>query len=142
MPIIIEGKLKNRKIEVICLNGQKGRSITIITPKGKREISYDDNLMWLPMFYAMPYELVEKRAAYLRVPRNIYQLMDSPEHMAMIESNVFLELVLIATHGLYGRISRCRKRTEHIKVSLAPGITTPDIFHYGRCHMESLEVSE
>ena len=75
------------------MNGQKGRSITIITPKGKREISYDDNLMWLPMFYAMPYELVEKRAAYLRVPRNIYQLMDSPEHMAMIESNVFLELV-------------------------------------------------
>ena len=93
VPIIIEGKLKNRKIEVICLNGQKVRSITIITPKGKREISYDDNLMWLPMFYAMPYELVEKRAAYLRVPRNIYQLMDSPEHMAMIESNVFLELV-------------------------------------------------
>lgn len=75
------------------MNGQKGCSITIITPKGKREISYDDNLMWLPMFYAMPYELVEKRAAYLRVPRNIYQLMDSPEHMAMIESNVFLELV-------------------------------------------------
>lgn len=72
---------------------QESRGIKIVTSKGVRYITYDDNLMWLPMFYAMPYELVEKRAAYLRVPRNIYQLMDSPEYMAMIESDVFLELI-------------------------------------------------
>ena len=75
------------------MNAHESRNITIITPKGKRVIPYDHNLMWLPLFYAMPRELVEKRAAYLNIPRNIHLLMDSPEHMALIESESFLELV-------------------------------------------------
>lgn len=45
------------------------------------------------MFYALPKELVEKRSVYLGTPRNIHQLLDSPEYMALIESDAFLEMV-------------------------------------------------
>ena len=75
------------------MDAHESRGITIVTPKGVRHIPYDHNLMWLPMFYAMPHELVKKRAAYLSIPRNIHQVMDSPEHMELIESDSFLELV-------------------------------------------------
>ena len=75
------------------MNAHESRNITIITPKGTRKIPYDHNLIWLPMFYALPKELVEKRSVYLGTPRNIHQLLDSPEHMALIESDAFLEMV-------------------------------------------------
>ena len=75
------------------MNAHESRNITIVTPKGTRKIPYDHNLMWLPMFYALPKELVEKRSVYLGTPRNIHQLLDSPEYMALIESDAFLEMV-------------------------------------------------
>lgn len=94
VPIIIEGKLKIRKIEVIYLNAHESRDITIITPKWVRKIPYNHNLIWLPMFYALPYDLVKQRPAYLNLPRNIHKVMESPKYMEMVESDVFLELVL------------------------------------------------
>ena len=76
------------------MDAHSSRNITIVTPKGTRKIPYDHNLIWLPMFYALPKELVEKRSVYLGTPRNIHQLLDSPEYMALIESDAFLEMVL------------------------------------------------
>ena len=76
------------------MNAHESRNITIVPPKGTRKIPYDHNLIWLPIFYALPKELVEKRSVYLGTPRNIHQLLDSPEYMALIESDAFLEMVL------------------------------------------------
>ena len=75
------------------MSAHESRNIIIVTPNDIRSIPYNHNLMWLPLFYALPEELVEKRAIYLSIPRNIHQLMESSEHMALIESDAFLELV-------------------------------------------------
>ena len=75
------------------MDAHESRNITIVTPKGERVIPYNDNLIWLPLFYALPEELVKKRPGYLDIPRNIHQLMDSPEHMVLIKEEAFLELV-------------------------------------------------
>nr|MCR5254645.1 hypothetical protein [Acetatifactor sp.] len=42
---------------------------------------------------SLPRELVEKRPAYLELPRNIRQVLDSEDSRAMIQSDSFLELV-------------------------------------------------
>lgn len=44
------------------------------------EISLDDNLSWLYLFYAMPQVLVRKIPKYLGMPRNVYQLLTSDKH--------------------------------------------------------------
>lgn len=75
------------------MDAHDSRNITIVTPKGERFFPYNDNLIWLPLFYALPEELVKKRPSYLNVPRNIHQLRDSPEHMALIKDEAFLELI-------------------------------------------------
>ena len=75
------------------MKAYESRNLYIVTPKGTRKIPYDHNLIWLPLFYAIPEELLEKRSIYLKIPRNIHQLMDSPEHMALIEKEAFLEFV-------------------------------------------------
>lgn len=65
----------------------------VVLPKTIIEIPQDSNLSWLILFYALPKELVEKRAAYLNLPRNIRQLLSDPEHKKLIETDAFLELV-------------------------------------------------
>jgi len=57
------------------------------------EIPQGCNLSWLTLFYALPMELVEKRPEYLKLPRNIHQLLNSEECRKQIESDAFLELV-------------------------------------------------
>lgn len=68
-------------------------SIIVILPKTLIEIPFDNNLSWLTLFYAMPKELVEKRPAYLELPRNIYRTLESEKYMDMIKSDAFVELV-------------------------------------------------
>lgn len=65
----------------------------VVLPQAIIEIPQDSNLSWLTLFYALPKELVEKRAAYLNLPRNIKKLLASPEHRKLIETDAFLELV-------------------------------------------------
>ena len=65
----------------------------VVLPQTIMEIPQDSNLSWLTLFYALPKELVEKRAAYLGLPRNIKQLLASPEHRNLIETDAFQELV-------------------------------------------------
>ncbi len=57
------------------------------------EIPQSSNLSWLPLFYGLPVELVEKRPEYLTLPRNVHKLLQSEEYKAMIKNDLFLELV-------------------------------------------------
>ena len=68
-------------------------SFIVILPDQIIEIPLSSNLSWLRLFYALPKELVEKRPEYLALPRNIRQLLDSEESLAMIRSDSFVELV-------------------------------------------------
>ena len=67
--------------------------IIVVLPRRIEVIPYSSNLSWLTLFYALPRELVEKRPAYLSLPRNINALLASDEAMALIENDLFLELV-------------------------------------------------
>ena len=65
----------------------------VLLPGEIIRIPQDSNLAWMTMFYALPRELVEKRPAYLELPRNITQLLTSEKHMKLIGEDAFLELV-------------------------------------------------
>ena len=56
-------------------------------------IAQDEYFSWLTLFYALPKEIVQKRPKYLDIPRNVYKLLNSKEHMELILSDVFEELV-------------------------------------------------
>ena len=56
-------------------------------------IPADSNLRWMMMFYALPREFVEKRPAYLEMPRKIREVIKSEKWIDMINSNAFLELI-------------------------------------------------
>ena len=68
-------------------------SFYVVLADGIMEIPQESNLSWITLFYALPKELVEKRPAYLELPRNIHQLLHSEENRKLIESEAFLELV-------------------------------------------------
>ncbi len=65
----------------------------VILPETIIRIPQDSHLAWLRMFYALPRELVEKRPAYLEMPRNIRRVLSSEKYRAMLQSDSFLELV-------------------------------------------------
>lgn len=56
-------------------------------------IAQDEYFSWLTLFYALPKEIVQKLPKYLDIPRNVYKLLNSKEHMELILSDVFEELV-------------------------------------------------
>ena len=68
-------------------------SFIVVLPQTIIEIPQSSNLSWLTLFYALPKELVEKRAEYLELPRNIHQVLQSEKYTAMIQTDSFLELV-------------------------------------------------
>ena len=68
-------------------------SFIVVLPQTIIEIPQSSNLSWLTLFYALPKELVEKRAEYLELPRNIHQVLQSEKYTAMIQADSFLELV-------------------------------------------------
>ena len=68
-------------------------SFFVVLPAQIMEIPPDSGLSWMPLFYALPKELVEKRPQFLKLPRNIHQLLHSEESCQMIQSDSFLELV-------------------------------------------------
>ena len=65
----------------------------VVLADGIIEIPQDSYLSWLTLFYALPQELVEKRPAYLDLPRNIVKLLSDEAAMKLIEDDSFLELV-------------------------------------------------
>ncbi len=68
-------------------------SFIVVLPQTIIDIPQSSNLSWLTLFYALPKELVEKRAEYLELPRNIHQVLQSEKYTAMIQTDSFLELV-------------------------------------------------
>ena len=64
----------------------------VILANGIITIPQDSYLGYLPLFYALPKELVAKRPAYLEVPRNIRHLLAEEQYRNMLNDS-FLELV-------------------------------------------------
>lgn len=79
--------------EVMNMKKCNPYSFYVVLADGIMEIPQDSNLSWITLFYALPKELVEKRPAYLELPRNIHKLLNSKEHCKLIQSDAFLELV-------------------------------------------------
>ena len=65
----------------------------VVLADGIMTIPQDSPLSWMTLFYALPQELVEKRPAYLSLPRNITKLLDDADARKLIEDEAFLELV-------------------------------------------------
>ena len=65
----------------------------VILPEKIIRIAQDSHLSWLTLFYALPRELVEKRPAYLELPRRMDEIANSERFTAMILDDTFLELV-------------------------------------------------
>ena len=65
----------------------------VIMPGSIITIPQDSYLGYLPLFYALPKELVEKRPVYLNLPRNILTLIADDQSHDMLNDS-FLELVL------------------------------------------------
>ena len=57
-------------------------------------ISPTSNLRWLPLFFALPKELVAKRPAYLEIPRHMKLLMKDQKYVNMVLDGSFLETVM------------------------------------------------
>ena len=83
----------NTETEVITMANISPYSFIVVLPQTIIEIPQSSNLSWLTLFYALPKELVEKRAEYLELPRNIHQVLQSEKYTAMIQTDSFLELV-------------------------------------------------
>ena len=71
----------------------KPSGFIVVLPGQIMEIPQDSYLSWLTLFYALPKELVEKRADYLNLPRNIHRLLSNEKWKEMIQTDTFLELV-------------------------------------------------
>lgn len=56
-------------------------------------IPQDSHLAWLPLFYALPKELVIKRMDYLDIPRNPYDVLYTDKYNHLINDDVFLQLI-------------------------------------------------
>lgn len=91
---------------------ETGHSFYVVLADGIMEIPQERNLSWITLFHAMPEELVEKRPAYLELPRNIHQLLHSEEYCKMIQSEAFLELVWSVMPGQRGNSFRCPERVS------------------------------
>ena len=65
----------------------------VLLPRKIIRIAQDSHLSWLTMFYGLPRELVEKRPAYLELPRHVGEIVNSERFTAMIHDDAFLELV-------------------------------------------------
>ena len=77
VPIYYGGNLLH---EVMNMEKSNPYTFYVVLADGIMEIPQDSNLSWITLFYALPKELVEKRPAYLELPRNIHQLLHSEEY--------------------------------------------------------------
>ena len=68
-------------------------SFIVLLPNQIITIPQDSNLAWLPLFYALPKELVSKRKQYLEIPRSPYDVLRTDKYDNLIKDDAFLELV-------------------------------------------------
>ena len=72
--ILWRGQIISR-LEVIRMSRLSPSDFVVIMPSSIITIPQDSYLGYLPLFYALPKELVEKRPVYLNLPRNILTLI-------------------------------------------------------------------
>ena len=60
-------------------------------------IPKDSSKRWLPLFYVLPRELVEKARAYLDFPRCPYDVLRTDRYDALVNDEMFLELIWDST---------------------------------------------
>ena len=65
----------------------------VVLPDQMLLIPVDSRFSWLTMFYMLPKELVEKRPAYMNLPRNIRDIAYNEEYMKIIRDDSFTEFV-------------------------------------------------
>ena len=79
VPIYYGGNLLH---EVMNMEKCNPYSFYVVLADGIMEIPQDSNLSWITLFYVLPKELVEKRPAYLELPRNISTNCYIPRNIA------------------------------------------------------------
>ncbi len=60
-------------------------------------IPKDSSKRWLPLFYVLPRELVEKARAYLDFPRCPYDVLRTDRYDTLVNDDMFLELIWDST---------------------------------------------
>lgn len=95
------------------------------------KIPSSSNLRWLIMFYALPRELVEKRPAFLSMPRKVREVVHSEKWMQLVNSDMFLELVWDCYAWVSWQFSRYLHRTAAICLFPVLSICTPATSRFG-----------
>ena len=62
-------------------------SFIVVLPNQIITIPQDSNLAWLPLFYALPKELVSKRKDYLEIPRSPYDVLRTDKYEKLINDD-------------------------------------------------------
>lgn len=60
---------------------------------GKVEVCLTTYKSWLPMFYLLPKEYVQKRSVYLSLPRCPYAIWNPHQYDELVNSDAFLEMI-------------------------------------------------
>lgn len=60
---------------------------------GKVEVCLTTYKSWLPMFYLLPKEYVQKRSVYLTLPRCPYAIWNTNQYDELVNSDAFLEMI-------------------------------------------------
>lgn len=60
---------------------------------GKVEVCLTTYKSWLPMFYLLPKEYVQKRSVYLSLPRCPYAIWNTNQYDELVNSDAFLEMI-------------------------------------------------
>ena len=68
-------------------------SFIVVLPNRIISVPQDSYIAWLPLFYALPKELVAKRKDYLEIPRNPHDVLYTDKYDKLIKNDAFLELV-------------------------------------------------
>ena len=92
VPMYYGGNILN---EVMSMEKSNPYSFYVVLADGIMEIPQESNLSWITLFYALPKELVEKRPAYLELPRNIHQLLHSERALKHSAASHNLRKVLV-----------------------------------------------
>ena len=60
---------------------------------GKVEVCLTTYKSWLPMFYLLPKEYVQKRSVYLSLPCCPYAIWNTHQYDELVNSDAFLEMI-------------------------------------------------
>jgi len=111
-------------------------SFIVVLPNQIITIPQDSNLAWLPLFYALPKELIIKRKDYLDIPRNPYDVIRTDKYDNLIMTMCFSSSSGIVMLGLYGSLFKCLAVTV-TAIFPVSGQAIRAIFLCGVCVMQT-----